>query len=75
MRGLGECTSLTWNPAFDEPASLIVGCNITTPSQYLEQNENDENQKSEVQLLQLLINVDSKDNDKKIAINGNSNLT
>ena len=31
MKELGECMCLAWNPAFDEPTSLIVGCNITTP--------------------------------------------
>jgi WD40 repeat protein len=74
MRELGECTCLAWNPAFDEPTSLIVGCNITTPSQFLESNEYEENQKNEVQLLQMVILKDNKDNDQKIPINGNPNL-
>jgi hypothetical protein len=28
----GECTSLSWNPAFDEPLSLVVGCYIIKTS-------------------------------------------
>lgn len=29
VQGFGECTCLTWNPSFDEPSGLIVGCLIT----------------------------------------------
>jgi len=25
----GECCCLSWNPAFDEPMTLVVGCLIT----------------------------------------------
>jgi len=28
VAGLGECTCLSWNPAFDEPMSLVVGCHL-----------------------------------------------
>jgi hypothetical protein len=35
----GECTSLSWNPAFDEPISLVIGCYIT--SKLREENDDD----------------------------------
>lgn len=30
IAGHGECTCLSWNPTFDEPMSLVVGCLITS---------------------------------------------
>jgi len=30
ISGYGECTTLSWNPAFDEPISMVVGCMITS---------------------------------------------
>jgi len=27
----GECNCLSWNPAFDEPISLLVGCSLPEP--------------------------------------------
>jgi len=32
----GECTCLSWNPAFDEPMTLVVGCLIQS-----QETEND----------------------------------
>lgn len=63
MKDLGECTCLTWNSAFDEPTSLIVGCHMTSPSQYIEQKEEETNQKQEMQLLQMIILRENKDDD------------
>jgi hypothetical protein len=74
MKDLGECTCLSWNSAFDEPTSLIVGCHMTTPTQFLEVKEDENNQKQEMQLLQMIVLRDNKDEDLKISINGNPEL-
>ena len=51
----GECTCLSWNPAFDEPMTLVVGCLI----QSQEAGENDFSK-----LLQLI--CFNKDADKEL---------
>ena len=35
----GECTCLSWNPAFDEPISLVIGCFITSNKSFAEKDK------------------------------------
>ena len=51
-----ECTCLSWNPAFDEPMSLVVGCLVITTKSSLGEAEQieqevDMNMPKEVNLL------------------------
>ena len=70
VAGHGECTCLSWNPAADEPATLIVGCLITTPAASFTSRNPDDAFEMECHLLQL-VNVDE---DRLTPMNGNLSL-
>ena len=70
----GECTCLTWNPSFDEPMSIIVGCLATSMNNDKDTGKKDGPEQKAIgsNLLQLItFNPESKKElDLKIPFNG-----
>lgn len=70
VSGHGECNCLSWNPAFDEPNSLVVGCLITSSQQDFEPRNSEYELEMDAHLLQIV----DVDENKLIPINGNPTL-
>jgi WD40 repeat protein len=65
----GECTCLSWNPAFDEPMSLVVGCDLSKSIDVSEGSS--ANTQNDSGLLQLItITKELKPTFKKMSFNG-----